>query len=62
MKKTTYGNAVYSDGTSKWSRRYTDKEAFSRWANKQFRVDEGVTVYEYEFDGDDLKLVCTWHA
>lgn len=66
MKTKTYifGMAYYTDGTHKTSRIFTSPDAFSRWANNQFRKDEGVTVYEYQFSEHDIepKLACTWHA
>lgn len=67
MKKTKvyiYGIAYYSDGTSKTSRNYIDPEAFSRWCNRQFHIDEDVTIYEYHWDMSTLesKQVSTWHA
>lgn len=65
MKKNyIYGIAYYSNGTTATSRYFVDPEAFSRWANKQVRKDEYVTVEEYHFNMVDFetKLACTWHA
>lgn len=64
LKNYIYGVAYYSNGTQKTSRNFTDPAAFSRWANKQFRKDEQVTVYEYHYNTNDFdfKLACTWHA
>lgn len=59
------GIAYFSDGTTKFSRQFRTKEAFSNWANKQFRIDENVTIDEYELDVDndfESKLVSTWSA
>lgn len=65
MAKTyIFGTAFYSNGSMKNSRNFIDHEAFSRWANNQFRKDEGVTIWEYEMTAPDyeVKQTCTWHA
>lgn len=65
MAKTyIFGTAFYTNGTCKNSRNFTDPEAFSRWANKQFSKDEGVTIYEYEMTAPtyECRQTCTWHA
>ena len=64
MKNYIYGIADYSNGTTKMSRTFVNYEAFSNWANAQFRKDENVTVREYKMNGETFKsdLVSTWHA
>ena len=60
-----YGVAYFSNGTSKTSREFRKQEAFSKWANKQFIIDEEVIIKEYEIDTDDnysIRLVSTWSA
>lgn len=59
------GIAYFSNGTTKFSRQFRTKEAFSNWANKQFSIDEKVTIDEYKLDVDndfECKLVSTWRA
>ena len=57
-KTIIYGIARYSDGTYKTSRNFVNPEAFSRWANEQFRKDNEVVIWEYH----DHKEVRTWSA
>ena len=64
MKTYIFGIAHFSNGTTKTSRNFVNGDAFSRWANAQFRKDDDVTVEEYNYQKGvwDYKLVCTWHA
>ena len=58
-----FGVAIFSDGTQKISRDFVSPEAFSNWANAQFKKDEGVTVEEYHsYAVGEFRKVCTWHA
>lgn len=65
MKKNIYiyGIAYYSNGKSKRSRMYRNPDAFSRWANAQWRKDHDVTVEETQLDMNAFEVVgaCTWH-
>ena len=64
MKNWIYGFAYFSNGETKYSRKFVDEKAFSRWANAQFRKDEQVTINEYEMDRKtyNIRKVATWHA
>ena len=65
MKKNyIFGIANFSNGIKKMSRNYVDKEAFSRWANAQFRKDEQVHIEEYEMSAVDFSVQKTadWRA
>ena len=64
MKTYIFGIAHFSNGTTKTSRNFVNSDAFSRWANAQFRKDEDVTVEEYSYQKGvwDYNLVSTWHA
>lgn len=64
MKTYIFGIAHFGNGVTKTSRNFINGDAFSRWANAQYRKDEDVTVEEYNYQKGiwDYKLVCTWHA
>lgn len=64
MKTYIFGIAYFSNGTTRTSRNFVNVNAFSHWANAQFRKDADVTVEEYRYQKGiwDYKLVCTWHA
>jgi len=51
--------AFYSNGKIK-SRFFVSDEAVSNWANRQYVIDNDVTVKQYDFETD--KLIATWHA
>ena len=53
--------AHFNDGTIK-CRCFCTEEAMSKWANKQYRIDEDVTVEVYEGAGVTDKKYCTYHA
>lgn len=53
-----FGIAQFPNGESRVSRNYVDPEAFSRWANKQFRKDERVRVTEFR----NYKVYSEWRA
>ena len=53
--------ATYSNGEMA-VRYFCTEEAMSKYANKQYRKDEGVTVEVYEGAGIDGKRYCTYHA
>lgn len=52
--------ANYSDDTSSKIRYFCSYEAMSKWANAQFRKDEGVTVLVWVGLTDEV--YCTYHA
>lgn len=48
------------DGVLYASKLFCTEEAMSKWANRQYRKDEGATVKVFDFKTD--KLYCTYHA
>ena len=58
QKDLIIGYAKYSNGKTKMSRIFTDPEAFSRWANKQYLKDEEVVITEYR----NWEVYSTWSA
>lgn len=53
-----FGIAQFPSGERRVSRNYVDPEAFSRWANKQFRKDERVRVTEFR----NYEVYSEWRA
>lgn len=53
--------ATYSDGTWSKLRFFCTESAMSKWANDQYRKDEGVTVEVWKGFGIEEKY-CTYHA
>ena len=56
--------ATYSNGTTSSLRWFATEKAMSKWANAQFRKDEGVTVQVWNGFGGFVNndLFCTYHA
>lgn len=52
--------AEYSDGKTSRCRAFATERAMSKWANAQYRKDEGTTVTVWE--GYTDKVYCVYHA